>query len=346
MAMATSETDAHGVSIIVPVLQEAAYLRTAVEHLLRQDYEGPLEIVLALGPSTDGTTEIAKQLAAAHPQLRLVENPSGRTPSGLNAAIRAAEHQIIVRVDAHSEIPADYVRIAVETLIRTGADNVGGIMGAVGVTPFEQAVAAAMTSVFGVGAASFHVGGEEGPAHTVYLGAFRRSTLEAVGGYDETFIRAQDWEMNHRIRQRGGVIWFNPRMLVTYRPRPTVAALSRQYRHYGRWRREVMRRHPETMRTLSVLRYFAPPAVVIALILGTAIGVPALGAGSPLSAALIAPFSYALGILAVTPFVGRRLSLSALVRVPIALVTMHLSWGWGFLTSPNDLRDAEQGGGR
>lgn len=344
--MTTSDAGDHGVSIIVPVLQEAAYLESAVEHLLQQDFQGPLEIVLALGPSTDGTTAIAERLAAAHPQLRLVDNPSGRTPSGLNAAIGAASHQIIVRVDAHSEIPPDYVRIAVETLIRTGADNVGGVMGATGVTPFEQAVAAAMTSVFGVGAASFHVGGDEGPAPTVYLGAFRRATLEAVGGYDESFIRAQDWEMNHRIRQRGGLIWFNPRLHVTYRPRPTMRALSRQYRHYGRWRREVMRRHPETVRTPSVLRYLAPPAVLLAVMIGSAIGVPALLLGSPWSSALAAPLGYALGILAVTPFVGRQLPLTALVRVPIALMTMHLSWGWGFLTSPAGLRDSEGTGSR
>lgn len=329
-----------GVSIIVPVLQEAGYLQTAVEHLLQQDYRGPLEIVLALGPSTDGTNEIAAQLAAEHPQLRIVENPSGRTPSGLNAAIAASRHDIIVRVDAHSEIPADYVRVAVETLLRTGADNVGGIMGASGVTPFEQAVAAAMTSVFGVGASSFHVGGAEGPAPSVYLGAFRRSTLEAVGGYDESFIRAQDWEMNHRIRARGGLIWFTPRMHVTYRPRADVRSLSRQYRHYGKWRREVMRRHPETVRTRNALRYFAPPLVTVSVIAGALFGILGYDWGWAL------PCGYLLGVIAVTPFVGRGLSIAALVRVPIALATMHLSWGAGFISSPNNLRHRNHDGGR
>ena len=330
----------HGVSIIVPVLQEAVYLQTAVEHLLEQDYPGPLEIVLALGPSTDGTNEIAHRLAAQHPQVRLVDNPSGRTPSALNVAIAASRHDIIVRVDAHSEIPSDYVRIAVETLVRTGADNVGGVMGAQGVTPFEQAVAAAMTSVFGVGASSFHVGGVERPAPSVYLGAFRRSTLEAVGGYDESFIRAQDWEMNHRIRARGGLIWFTPRMHVTYRPRPNVRALSRQYRHYGRWRREVMRHHPETVRTANSLRYFAPPLVTVAVVAGVLVGMMGYEWGWAL------PVGYALGVLAVTPFVGSGLPLSAFVRVPVALATMHLSWGWGFLSSPNNLRDRDLDGGR
>lgn len=338
--MDAQQHDQHGVSIIVPVLQEADYLQTAVEHLLQQDYRGPLEIVLALGPSTDGTNEIAARLAAAHAQVQLVDNPSGKTPSALNAAIAASHHDVIVRVDAHSEIPSDYVRVAVETLMRTGADNVGGIMGAKGETPFECAVAAAMTSVFGVGAASFHVGGEEGPAPSVYLGAFRRSTLQAVGGYDESFVRAQDWEMNHRIRGRGGLIWFTPRMHVTYRPRPTVRALSRQYRHYGRWRREVMRRHPETAALPAALRYFAPPVVTVGIVAGSLAGLLGVAVG------WVLPVGYILGIVAVTPFVGRGLSLAAFARVPLALMTMHLSWGWGFLSSPNDLRVREHNGGR
>ncbi len=337
--------DQYGVSIIVPVLQEAGYIETAVTHLLEQDFTGPMEIVLALGPSTDGTTAIAHRLADADPRVICVDNPSGRTPSGLNAAIAASHHPVIVRVDAHAEIPDDYVRVALETLMRTGADNVGGVMGAAGVTPFERAVAAAMTSVFGVGAASFHVGGDEGPAATVYLGAFRRSTIEAVGGYDETFVRAQDWEMNHRIRANGGLIWFTPRMHVTYRPRSTVRALGRQYRHYGRWRREVMRRHPETARSLAALRYFAPPTVTLAVLAGALDGLGGLLLGFT-PAGLGIPLLYALGVIGVSPFVARGEPLRVLLRVPVVLATMHLSWGWGFLSSPRDLRDGELEGSR
>ena len=104
----------------------------------------------------------------------------------------------------------------------TGADNVGGIMAAEGVTPFEQAVAWAMTSPAGVGSARFHTGGRAGPADSVYLGVYRRAALEQVGGYDESYLRAEDWEMNHRIRQAGGLIWFQPGLRVTYRPRATA----------------------------------------------------------------------------------------------------------------------------
>jgi len=182
----------------------------------------PLEIVLALGPSGDRTDEVAAGLSAADPRVRTVRNPTGRTPQGLNLAIGASRHAVVARVDGHAQLPTDYLRTAVELLERTEADNVGGLMWAEGVTDVEKAIARAMTSKLGVGNARFHVGGEEGPAETVYLGVFRRTALDRVGGYDEVFARAQDWEMNYRIRSTGGLVWFSPLLRVTYRPRPSL----------------------------------------------------------------------------------------------------------------------------
>jgi glycosyltransferase involved in cell wall biosynthesis len=213
-----------GVSIVVPILNEARYLEASVRRLLEQRYDGQLEVVLALGPSHDNTRDVARMLADADSRVLLVDNPSGRTPVGLNLAIAASQFSYVVRCDGHAEVPSDYVAVAIETLQRTGADNVGGIMAAEGVTPFEMAVARAMTTPLGVGGASFHVGGLEGPAPTVYLGAFTRSALDRVGGYDESMVRAQDWEMNLRIRESGGLIWFTPKMRVTYRPRGSIRA--------------------------------------------------------------------------------------------------------------------------
>lgn len=328
---------APGVSIVVPVLNEGRHLREAVTALLQQEYAGPLEVVLALGPSSDDTDAIAEQVAAADPRVTLVANPSGRTPSALNAAIGAAAHDVIVRVDAHAFVPLDYVAVAVETLERTGADNVGGIMAAEGETPFEHAVARAMTSKLGVGAASFHVGGEEGPAPTVYLGAFRRSALERVGGYDETMIRAQDWEMNHRIIESGGLVWFTPSMRVTYRPRPTVKALAKQYFEYGRWRREVTRRYPETVS----LRYLAAPVAVAGVAVGTAAGLASLVGPRWLAAGWLAPAGYAALVVGGSAVIGRGLEPAAAVRLPVVLATMHGSWGVGFLTSPRQQRSGD-----
>lgn len=325
------------VSVVMPVLDEERHLRTAVAHVLAQDddYPGEIELVMALGPSRDATDEIAAELAAADPRVRTVPNPSGKTPAALNRAIEAARHDVVVRVDGHAMLTGDYVRTAVRLLADTGADNVGGIMHAEGVTGFEQAVAAAMTSPLGVGNARFHTGGAAGEAETVYLGVFRRQTLDKLGGYDESFVRAQDWELNWRIRQAGGKIWFSPELRVSYRPRPNLRALARQYLHYGRWRRVVARLHPGSIN----LRYLAPPMALTLFTLGLVAGVAGLWPAFAL------PVGYLAAVTAGSVWVGRRLPAGVLARLPLVIATMHFSWAVGFLTSPARLVPRGTGGG-
>jgi succinoglycan biosynthesis protein ExoA len=328
----TARADHPMVSIIMPVLNEERHLADSVERILAQDYPGEIEVVLAVGPSRDRTQDVADRLAKQHPRVRVVDNPSGKTPAGLNAAIKAAAGEVIVRVDGHAMVPVDYISTGVRTLMQTGADNVGGIMAAEGTSDFECAVARAMTSRFGVGGASFHVGGEAGPALTVYLGCFRRSAIERVHGYDESMERAQDWEMNLRIRLSGGVVWFTPLMRVTYRPRHSVAALARQYYDYGRWRREVASRYPDTVS----LRYLAAPLMVAGVSLGIAVAVIAAILGAlwlvlvglvPLAAYLAGNFFASVLSARVMP----RLRWSAALWLPIAYATMHVAWGCGFI---------------
>lgn len=314
------------VSVIMPLLNEERHLRDAVAMILTQDYSGPIEVVLALGPSTDRTDEVADALAAEDPRVRLVRNPSGRTPDGLNAAIGASSGEVIVRVDGHAEIPDDYVSRAVAELQRVGADNVGGIMDARGTTDFERAVACAMRSPLGVGASRFHTGGEAGEADTVYLGVFRRAALERVGGYDPHFSRAQDWEMNHRIRETGGRVWFTPELKVTYRPRASVSALAKQYFHYGRWRRVVARHHEGTINP----RYLAPPTMVGVTTAATVLGffwAPAWAV----------PAAYVAGVTAGGLAISGGESARTRATLPVVLATMHWAWGVGFLTSPRRL---------
>jgi glycosyltransferase involved in cell wall biosynthesis len=310
------------------VLNEERHLRAAVSAVLAQDYPGPIELVIAAGPSHDRTDALVAELAAGDPRVRRVPNPAGATPVGLNRALAAAAHDVVVRVDGHAVLPASYVRTAVAALAATGADNVGGIMGAEGVTPFEEAVACAMTSWLGVGGAPFHLGGEPGPAETVYLGAFRRDALERVGGFDESLRRAQDWELNFRIRHSGGIVWFTPEMRVSYRPRGNVASLARQYFRTGQWRRAVVRRHTGR----PGLRYLAPPAAL----LGFAGGLVAGAAGA--RAAFVLPGGYAALILAGSLLTGRGRPPATRRRLPLVYATMHASWGLGFLASPRDLR--------
>ncbi|MFD6419220.1 glycosyltransferase family 2 protein [Streptomyces sp. NPDC060194] len=320
------------VSVIMPVLNEERHLRGAVTAILEQEYDGEMEVVVALGPSTDRTDEIAAELVRetefrTSGRVRTVPNPTGRTPAALNAAIAASRHPIVVRVDGHGILSPNYIATAVRLLEETGAANVGGIMHAEGENDWEHAVAAAMTSKIGVGNAVFHTGGQAGPAETVYLGVFRREALEQQGGYNVEFIRAQDWELNYRIREAGGGIWFSPELLVSYRPRPTVKALAKQYKDYGRWRHVVARYHAGSIN----LRYLAPPAAVVAIAAGVVVGAALTPWG------FVIPAGYLAAITAGSVPAGRGLPLKARLQIPVALATMHMSWGFGFLTSPRSL---------
>lgn len=315
------------VSVFMTVRDEADGLGDVVFRILSQEYPGEFELVLALGPSTDDTDAIARRLAASDRRIRLVENPSGLTPHGLNAGIGAAAHDVLVRVDGHAFIPPGYLHEVVDVLQRTGAANVGGRMLPEGEGPVSRAIAVTMGSRVGIGGAAFHVGGEAGPQSTVYLGAFRRDALEEVGGYDEHFLRAQDWELNHRLRDAGHEIWFEPSLGVTYRTRSTWREFARQQFRTGGWRRRVIERYPSTIS----LRYLAPPTVVLAILVGLlgAVHAPLLSPWMVLG--LAAPSGYFAGVLLAGMLEARRLPWPVRRRVPVALAVMHLAWGAGFL---------------
>ncbi len=313
------------VSVIMPVRNEERFLRDSVEAILAQHYPGGFDVCLAMAPSSDATDAVAARLVRDHPQVRMVANPSGTTPAGLNAAIAATTGEIIVRVDGHAELSPGYIERAVQTLVRTGAVNVGGVQRAVGVTVFEQAVAAAMGSPFGVGGARFHTGGSQGPVDTVYLGVFRREALERAGGFDACLIRNQDYELNIRLRAAGGTVWFDPSLWAVYRPRGSLLALGRQYFEYGWWKREVLRIHPASLKA----RQAVPPLVTVAVVGGALTGLR-------WRCALLAPIGYLAGVALASLKVGRGFTATT-ARLVVVLPTMHLSWGVGFL-SPRGAR--------
>ena len=315
------------VSVIIPVLNEERFLKQSVQAILNQNYSGQFEIILALGPSKDQTNFIAQELAKDQ-RIKLVENPSGRTASALNNAIKNSNFDIIVRLDGHAIVDSDYIKNAVNTLLESGADNVGGLMKAEGTNAFEKSVAAAMTSKFGVGNAPFHVGGKSGEVDTVYLGTFRKSALERVGYFDESFIRAQDWEMNYRIRKTGGKIWFNPDLVVSYRPRKNILQLAKQYFEYGQWRKQVTKTYPETVS----MRYLAPPVTVSGLIAGFVMVLfSKILEINWLQIGWLAPLVYLTVILLAFLSIGSKIGLLSRLYLLLVLPTMHLSWGVGFL---------------
>ncbi|MBC7443684.1 MAG: glycosyltransferase family 2 protein [Ramlibacter sp.] len=316
----------------MPVLNDVTHVRAAVTSLLRQDYTGPFEVTVALGPSIDGTTELVEEMVAIDPRIRIVANEIGSTPAGLNIAIRASSHPVVIRVDAHSVLPSDYARIAVEALERTGADNVGGVMDAQGESPFQKAVARAYGTRIGLGGTPLHVGGPDGPAETVYLGCFRRESIVRVGLFDEGIKRGQDWELNRRLREQGGTVWFTPRLRVVYRPRPSLSRLARQMLSTGLWRGELARRYPES----NGIRYFAPPVMVLGVVLGVLAGLLGLaqlrvGATPWLLLGFLVPAAYLLIVALATVVVTRPDGFRAALWFLVVLPCIHFCWGIGFL---------------
>ncbi len=316
----TAVTALPSVSVLIPVRNAEATIGAAIDSVLSQDYKGPVEVIVADGSDTPATSDLVRRL---YPTVTLVPNPEQTAGFGLGAAQRASTGEIIVRCDAHTVFPPGYLRHAVSTLQRTGAANVGGRQRPVGTTFFGRAVAMAMTTPLGAGGARYRLGGAEGPVDTVFLGAFRRDALDAAGGVDPVFVRNQDYELNWRLRARGETVWFDPGLVVAYQPRGSLRALARQYFNYGRWKRVMARRHPASL----LPRHFASPLLLLGLAASPVLAV----AGASWTAAAV-PLTYVLTLALGSLTVGIRRRSSAALLLPLALATMHLSWGIGFFS--------------
>ncbi len=307
------------VSVIIPARNAEATIARALNSVLSQDYAGSVEVIVADGSDTPAMAEVVQR---QYPMVKLVSNPERFVGFGIEAALRIVTGEIIMRCDAHSVLPPGYVRCAVETLERTGAANVGGRQYPVGTTFFERAVAIAMTTTLGSGGSRYRIGGLEGPVDTVYLGMFRREVLDAVGGYNATLVRNQDYELNWRLRQHGKTVWFNPELVIEYQPRGTLRALARQYFDYGRWKRVMLLLHPASMRVRQLI---AP-----LLVLGLAASLFLALAGAPWEAAAALPLAYLFVLTVGSLAIGIHRRAPAALLLPLVLATMHLSWGIGF----------------
>ena len=320
------EDDRPVVTVVLPVRNEAASIRGSLGAVLSQDYPaGRLEVIVVDGMSSDATASIVREIMSRHPNVRLIENPRGIVPTGLNGAIRAAAGEIIVRVDGHTVVDPDYVSECVAALRRSGADSVGGPMRALGSGWFGQAVALATSSPFGVGGARFHYSQREETVDTLYLGAWRRATFDRVGLFDEEMVRNQDDEFNYRLRSLGGTVLLSPKIASRYTVRSTPRSLWRQYFQYGFWKVRVMQKHPRQIRA----RHLAPPALVVALL-------------GPLAAASLWPAGLAVAGGAAGLYLAANAAASAsiasragwrhLPALALAFAILHLGYGLGFLT--------------
>jgi glycosyltransferase involved in cell wall biosynthesis len=312
------------VSVIMPIRNEEAFIERSLGAVLAQDYPH-YEVLIADGMSTDRTRAIIAGLAEkTHVPVTIIDNPAGIVPTGWNKALAAAKGAIIVRVDGHTIIEPDYVRECVAALDRTGADNVGGRMNAVGTTAWGRAIAAATSSPFGVGSALFHYAETETEVDTVYMGAWRRDVFERIGGFDEAMVRNQDDEFNYRLRASGGKILLTPRIRSTYYNRGDLKKLWKQYFEYGYYKVLVLRKHPRQMS----LRQFIPPLFVAGLVVGLPLallnGILAilylLAIG--VYAALNAVFSLRIGM--------KNGGIGFASRLIATFAALHLAYGAGF----------------
>ena len=314
-------TDWPSVSVVIPARNAEGTIAETLRAVLGQDYDGHLEVVVA-----DGSDDcrMSRALLRCFPSVRVVPNPARETAAGLNAAIGAARGDVIVRCDAHAVLPSEYVREVVLALERTGAACVGGMQVPVGGTRFGRAVAMSMSSPLGSGDSRYKIGGREGASETVYLGAWRRDTLLQVGGFDETLVRNQDYDLSWRLRQRGDLVWLLPGLRVKYRPRDNVLSLGRQYFDYGWWKAVALGKHPRSLRT----RQLAP----VTLLTGISASAVFLLLGH-VAAGLVLPSVYLAALLTGALVMGCRRREPAAALLPLALSVMHLSWGLGFVLS-------------
>lgn len=251
------------ISVIVPMRNEAEHVPAVVADLAAQDYDGELEVLVADGRSEDGSRDLLKRAAAdAGVDVQVLDNPQRLVSPGLNACIRQASGDLIVRLDCHTRYPTDYLRLCARAAEETGAWNVGGQVVPEGVTTMERAVACAMASPFGgIGWTRHAKGGARVEVDTVTFGAFRPSAFREAGLFDEALGRNQDDELNLRLRLRGGRIVLDPSITVHYRPRGSLRAVWRQYYEYGLWKVPVMRKHGRVLG----LRSIAPMVFVLSL---------------------------------------------------------------------------------
>lgn len=310
-------------SVLVPVLNEADHIRSAVAAMASQRHSGGVEILLIDGGSDDGTLAILDELVREHDRIRLLHNPARRTPNALNLGLHHARGEYVARMDAHAYYPSDYLARGIERLR-------GDVVWASGpVIPYgpdrgSRRIALALGTRLGVGGARFREQvSTEVEVDTGFTGIWRRETLLAHDGWDEGWPVNQDGELAARTRKAGGRIVCVPEMAARSVPRSTLAALARQYWRYGQYRVKTARRHPESLRRSHVL----PPGLVLAFGAATAkapmVRAPARAGLACYAAALVATSVRACGKAGTS-----RADAAAL---PAVLATMHLAWGAGFL---------------
>jgi glycosyltransferase involved in cell wall biosynthesis len=314
------------VAIIVPCYNEQDRIGLLLQAVLAQTYpHSDLELVIADGISTDHTRQVIERFQKEHSDLmiRIVDNEHRSIPSGLNHALRAAQSEMIVRLDAHSIPYPDYVERCVAALRQGRGDNVGGLWEILpgGDNWLARSIAATVAHPLGAGDARYRIGGQAQTVDTVPFGAFYRSLVEKIGYFDESLLTNEDYEFNVRIRQSGGKVWMDPCIRSRYFARANLSSLWKQYWRYGYWKAKMLKRYPHTLRWRQAI----PPLFVLSLVILSLLGfwLPALQ-WLLLGEVVV----YGLALLSASIYrVWKDRYLPYLVGMPLAFIVIHLAWG-------------------
>jgi succinoglycan biosynthesis protein ExoA len=325
-----SPTEPAFVSVVVPVRNEARFIRHTLAQLVTQNYPaGRFEVLVADGRSTDATRAIVREVAAAHPNVTLLDNPRRWSSAGRNAAVRAARGEVVVLIDGHCELDnPNYLADLAEAFERSGADCLGRPqpLHLPGAPPLQRAVAAARASRLGHHPDSFIYSSCEGFVKPQSVAvAYRRSVFARVGLFDESFDACEDVDFNHRLDHAGLRCFFTPRVAVRYHPRDTLGGLFRQMARYGRGRVRLLRKHPETFS----LGCFVPAAFVLGVLAGPAVAWPSPWLGG-LYAGVLALYGLVVTLASLLIALRAR-DLSLLPWLPLVFLAIHCGAGVGIL---------------
>jgi len=314
------------VSVLMPVRNEAAFIERSVGSVLSQDYpQDCAEVLIADGLSDDATREIISNLQRQHSNLKMIDNPGRIVATGLNAALRQAKGEIIVRVDGHCQIAPDYIARCVGQLLHDDVEAVGGPVETIGESYTAQVIALAMSSWFGVGGSAFRVANSRTHfTDTVAFPAYTRAVIDRAGPFDEELVRNQDDEYNYRLRKLGVKILLAADVRSQYYSRATFRSLSSQYFQYGFWKVRVMQKHPRQMR----LRQFAPPLFVAALLLALIL-LPVFTLAGYFLGLMVGAYAIALAGASIFSVLKNKWELLPLL--PLAFAILHLAYGSGFM---------------
>jgi succinoglycan biosynthesis protein ExoA len=320
--MQTSVSSHPLATIIIPARNEEKFIEQCLQSLIDQSYPcSCMEILVLDGDSEDTTVTLVKKLTEKHPNIRLIRNPKRVIPAALNLGLASASGEIILRADAHTVYDREYVRTCIDLLMSTAADNVGGVIKPEGHDWISKTIALAVSSPFGVGNAYYRFANRQMWVDTVAFGCWKKETLILLGGWNETYLINEDYELNYRLRQMGGKVLLSPEAKSRYYSRSSLLGLFRQYFIYGKWKIKTLVEHPESL----VYRQGVPPIFVVSLLGSISV--------SPFSMTplLVVAGPYALINLVFSARIGMKHGWKFGCLLPLVFFLIHFAWGAGSL---------------